>query len=85
MCGIMARLKFISWIKSNQKNSLPSEKVGIRVCNLFFISKLLPSIPKQQLHAKLKQKLKLHHPIMNHMIQKEGHQEVSFVIKKKRY
>jgi hypothetical protein len=81
----MARLKFISWIKSNQKNPLPNEKVGIRVCNLSFISKLLCSVPKQQLDAKFKQKLKLHRPIMNHMIQKEGHQKMSFVIQKKGY
>lgn len=54
----------------------------IRVCNLPFISKLLPSVPKQQPDAKLKQKLKLH-PTMNYMIQKEEHQEMNFVIQKK--
>jgi hypothetical protein len=58
--------------------------VEIKVCNLPFISELLPSVPKQQPNAKLKQKLKLRRPIMNYMIQKEGHQEVSFVIQKKR-
>ncbi len=59
-------------------------QVKIRVCNLPFISKLLPNIPKQQFDAKLKHKLKLRYPIMNYVIQKEGHQKVSFVIQKKR-
>jgi hypothetical protein len=78
----MVGLKFISWIKSYQRNPLPSEKVEIRVCNLPFISELVPSVPKQQPNAKLKQKLKLC-LIMNYMIQKEKHQEMNFVIQKK--
>jgi hypothetical protein len=45
----------------------------IRVCNLPFIFELLPSVPKQQPDAKLKQKLKLRHIIMKYMIQKERH------------
>jgi len=47
------------------------------------MSELLPNVPKQQLDAKLKQKLKLHHLIMNYMIQKEGHKEVNLWFKRK--